>query len=78
MTIQCTINFENHIKFKILAKFGSCLLLNYKKHAKHIFIATDKSGNQAIKMYDRMLWNCSHVLSRPLAHFHFTIYNILI
>jgi hypothetical protein len=37
-------------KIQILAKFGSCLLLNYKKnHAKPIFIATDKSGSQAIK-----------------------------
>jgi hypothetical protein len=49
--VFCTINFENHIKFKLLAKFGSCLLLNYKKHAKRIFIATDKSGSQAIKTY---------------------------
>jgi hypothetical protein len=41
-------------KIQILAKFGSCLLLKYKKHAKHIFIATDKSGSQAIKTYDRI------------------------
>jgi hypothetical protein len=61
-------------KIQVLAKFGSCLLLNYKKHAKHIFIATAKSGSQAIKTYDHMLWNCSHVLSRPLAHFHFTCF----
>jgi hypothetical protein len=73
-------------KIQLLAKFGSCLLLNYKKHAKHIFIATDKSGSQAIKSYALKLFSCSFEASGALS-FHtflfclwFTshIYNILI
>jgi hypothetical protein len=35
-----SINFENRIFVKIVAKFDFCFLLNYKKYAKQIFIAT--------------------------------------
>jgi hypothetical protein len=45
------------------------------KHAKlQILIATDKSGNQATKTYDGMIWNiCPFILAGfERAQFHFT------
>ena len=52
----CTIIFENHIYFKILAKLVSVCRFKLYKHGKmQILIVTDKSGNQATKTYDRMV-----------------------
>jgi hypothetical protein len=52
----CTIVFENHIYFKILAKLVSVCHFKLYKHGKmQILIVTDKSGNQATKTYDRMV-----------------------
>jgi hypothetical protein len=51
----CTIIFENHIYFKILSKLIPVIYKLYKHAKMQILIATDKSGNQATKTYDRML-----------------------
>jgi hypothetical protein len=56
-------------KIQILAKFGSCLLLNYKKHAIHIFVNTQvrKSSNKNVWSYALKLFSCSLEASGALS-----------
>jgi hypothetical protein len=46
----------------------------YKHAIMQILIATDKSGNQATKTYDRMLWNICPLFSRSSGVVSFRAY----